>query len=149
MAWSIFQIYQAEQIRVIFFFLSFLLFFFLSFFFFSSFFMLSTSRHIYDIIEDTEHVRHTECRKKKTYIYIFIYKGERNISPDKKTKRLIGKLYINLASLDISYNLTTQQLLFHFFFFSFSLVINTTLILLQFVIESTVSNIILYIYIYV
>lgn len=110
--------------------------------------MLSTSRHIYDIIEDTEHVRHTECRKKKTYIYIFIYKGERNISPDKKTKRLIGKLYINLASLDISYNLTTQQLLF-LFFFSFSLVINTTLILLQFVIESTVSNIILYIYIYV
>lgn len=86
MAWSIFQIYQAEQIRVIFFFLSFLL-FFLSFFFFSSFFMFSRSRHIYDIIEDTEHVRHTECRKKKkTYIYIFIYKRERNISPDKKQR---------------------------------------------------------------
>lgn len=124
-------------------------FFFIVFFLFLFFYAFNVSSYLRYYRGHRTRSTHGMQKKKNIYIYIFIYKGERNISPDKKTKRLIGKLYINLASLDISYNLTTQQLLFHFFFFSFSLVINTTLILLQFVIESTVSNIILYIYIYV
>lgn len=117
MAWFIFQIYQAEQIRVIFFFLSFLL-FFLSFFFFSSFFMLSTSRHIYDIIEDTEHVRHTECRKKKTYIYIYLYIKGREISLRIKNKEVNRKIIYKSSFFRyfLQFNHTATIISFLFFF---------------------------------
>lgn len=92
--------------------------FFIVFFSFPLFFMLSTSRHIYDIIEDTEHVRHTECRKKKTYIYIYLYIKGREISLRIKNKEVNRKIIYKSSFFRyfLQFNHTATIISFLFFF---------------------------------